>query len=98
MRRNEVIARLKTGEPTLRRQGVAALYLFGSHARDEAADDSDVDVFIDKDRTRPFGFDEFMDVYLLLQQQFGDRVDYGTREGLHPELRPSIERQALRVF
>jgi uncharacterized protein len=98
MRRNEVIARLKTVESALRRHGVAALYLFGSHARDEAGDESDIDVFIDKDRTRPFGFDEFMDVYLLLQQQLGAKVDYGTREGLHPELRPVIERQALRVF
>lgn len=33
MRRDEVIAKLKTTEPKLREFGVAALYLFGSHAR-----------------------------------------------------------------
>jgi predicted nucleotidyltransferase len=47
MRRDDVIARLKQTEPALRGFGVAALYLFGSHARDEAKPDSDVDVFID---------------------------------------------------
>ena len=95
---NEVVARLKEAEPALRQFGVAALYLFGSHARDEARPDSDVDVFIDKDKSRKFGFDEFMDVYLLLQNRLGGKVDYGTHEGLHPVLRPEIEREALRVF
>jgi hypothetical protein len=41
MRRDEVIAKLKEAEPALRGFGVAALYLFGSHARDEAQSGSD---------------------------------------------------------
>jgi predicted nucleotidyltransferase len=98
MRRDDVIAKLKEAEPALRAHGAAALYLFGSHARDEARPDSDVDVFIDKDPSRKFGFDEFMDIYLLLQQSLGSGVDYGTREGLHPVLRPDIEQEAVRVF
>ena len=98
MRRDEIIARLKEAEPALRARGAAALYLFGSHARDEARPGSDVDVFIDKDASRKFGFDEYMDIYLLLQERLGENVDYGTREGLHPVLRPEIEREAVRVF
>ncbi len=46
MRRLDVITKLKAAEPTLRAQGVGALYLFGSHARDEAEPDSDIDVFV----------------------------------------------------
>jgi predicted nucleotidyltransferase len=98
MRRDEVIARLKEVEPAIRARGAQSLYLFGSHARDEAQADSDVDVFIDKDRSRPFGFDEFMDIYFLLRERLGDRLDYGTREGLSPALRAEIEREAIRVF
>jgi uncharacterized protein len=98
MRRDAIVAKLKEAEPALRAHGAAALYLFGSHARDEARPDSDVDVFIDKDPSRKFGFDEFMDIYLLLQERLGGDVDYGTREGLHPVLRPDIEREAVRVF
>ena len=98
MRRSEVIARLKEAEPAIRARGAQALYLFGSHARDEAGPDSDIDVFIDKDRSRQFGFDEFMDIYFLLRERLGEKVDYGTREGLSPALRAEIERQAIRVF
>jgi predicted nucleotidyltransferase len=98
MRRDDIIARLKEADPALRARRASALYLFGSHARDEARPDSDVDVFIDKDPSRKFGFDEFMDIYLLLQERLGSDVDYGTREGLHPVLRPDIEREAVRVF
>jgi predicted nucleotidyltransferase len=98
MRRDDIIAKLKDAEPALRARGAAVLYLFGSHARDEARPDSDVDVFIDKDTSRQFGFDEFMDIFLLLQQRLGEKVDYGTREGLHPVLRADIEREAVRVF
>jgi hypothetical protein len=47
MDRDEIIAKLKAVEPQLREHGVAAPYLFGSYARDEARQDSDVDVFVD---------------------------------------------------
>ena len=46
MRRHEAVARLKLAEPAIRALGAASLYLFGSHARDEARPDSDVDVFL----------------------------------------------------
>jgi predicted nucleotidyltransferase len=39
------IARLKRHEAELKHLGVEHLYLFGSTSRDEARDDSDVDLF-----------------------------------------------------
>ncbi len=98
MRRDEVIAKLKTAEPKLRELGVAALYLFGSHGRDEAGPDSDVDVFVDPVSTEAFGFIPFMDAYETIQRTLGPNLDYGTRASLHPLLRPQIEREAVRIF
>jgi predicted nucleotidyltransferase len=98
MRRDEIISRLRQAEPELRARGARGLYLFGSHARGEAGPDSDIDVFVDKDPSRKFGFDEFMDIYFLLEERLGAKVDYGTREGLHSLLRADIEREAVRVF
>ncbi len=41
------MARLKEHEAELKQLGVEHLYLFGSTARDEAREDSDVDLFFD---------------------------------------------------
>jgi len=46
MKRDEVISRLQQHKADLRRLGVEHLYLFGSTARDEAGEDSDVDLFL----------------------------------------------------
>ena len=100
MRRDEVIARLKETEPALRGFGVGALYLFGSHAREEAKSGSDVDVFVDPAPDRDFGFLPFMDVYETIQKAFGDAVEvgYSTRTGLSPYILRDVEREAVRIF
>lgn len=98
MRRDEAIARLKAAEPAIRSLGASALYLYGSHARDEARPDSDVDVFIDKDLSRPFGFNAFMDIYFKLQETLDAEIGYTTRDGLVDFYRLDIEREAIRVF
>src|SRR4051794_32592918 len=45
MKRDEAISRLQQHEADLKRLGVEHLYMFGSTARGEAGDDSDVDLF-----------------------------------------------------
>ncbi|WP_245930835.1 nucleotidyltransferase family protein [Methylobacterium radiodurans] len=50
---------MRASEAELRRSGVQHLWLFGSVARDEARDGSDVDVFVDPDCER-FGFVELI--------------------------------------
>ncbi len=98
MHRDEAIARLRAVEPEIRAHGVGGLFLFGSVARDAAEAKSDIDVFVDPDPARRFGFNEFMAVYELLQERLGAEVDYTTRDGLHRRLRPEIEKTAIRVF
>jgi predicted nucleotidyltransferase len=100
MRRDDVIVRLKETEPALRAIGVGALYLFGSHARDEAGSSSDVDVFIDPASESDFGLVPFMEAYEALQQAFEHKAEigYSTRSGLSPYILPDVEREAVRIF
>jgi uncharacterized protein len=100
MRQTEIIAKLKEAEPKLRAFGVAALYLFGSHARDEARADSDVDVFVDPVSDASFGFLKYMDAYETIRKSVGDEVEvgYSTRDGLSPYVRATVEREAIRIF
>jgi predicted nucleotidyltransferase len=100
MRRDDVIAKLKGAEPQLREFGVAALYLFGSHARDEARADSDVDVFVDPKSDPDFGFIKYVEAYETLRKTLGENVElgYSTRAGLSPYVRSAVEKEAIRVF
>lgn len=96
MRRAEALAILKAhaGELT-RRFGVRDLTLFGSVARDEATQESDVDVLVGFDG--PATFDRFMDLKFFLEEILSARVDLVTRAGLRSRIRPVIEREAIRV-
>jgi predicted nucleotidyltransferase len=97
---DDVIARLKKAEPALRASGVSALYLFGSRARDDARDNSDVDVFIDPQADESFGFLDYMKAYEAIVDAVGPglEVGYSTREGLSPYVRDSVEQEATRIF
>jgi uncharacterized protein len=77
------------------RFGVSELSLFGSVARDEARDDSDVDVMVSFVSTP--SFTSFMELKECLEQRLGARVDLVTRAGLKARVRPHVEREALRV-
>jgi hypothetical protein len=100
MQLDDVVARLKKAEPALRASGVRALYLFGSHARNEARRDSDVDVFVDPQTDEDFGFLDYMRAYATIIDAVGLESDigYSTREGLSPYIRGAVEREATRIF
>ena len=97
--RAEVIARLKSAEPQLRARGVGALYLYGSYARDEARDDSDIDVFVEASSNEFYDLTPYMGAYYDIQQVFPRKlVGYTTRRSFAPHIRVNAERDAIRVF
>lgn len=96
--RDEVLQRLRDHEADIRRFYAESLYVFGSAARDELGPDSDIDVFIDFDHDGPFSFVELIQAGEYLQSLLGRRVDFTTRDGLHPRLRDHIEKSSIRVF
>ena len=96
----DVITRLKKAELQLRASGIAALYLFGSHARGDASADSDVDVFVDPLSDEDFGFLQFMKAYETIVDAIGPDIEvgYSTRDGLSRYIRETVEREATRIF
>jgi uncharacterized protein len=98
MRRADIIEMLNRRKDAIRALGVDALYLYGSHVRDEAGPESDVDLFFDRIPDRKLSLFDLMDLKLLAEEVLGTAVDIGTRTGLHPVLKAEIERSALRVF
>jgi predicted nucleotidyltransferase len=97
MRRDEALKRLRARAAELRRLGVERLFIFGSTARDEAQDSSDIDLFFDYERGK-FGLFELMDVRKAAAQILGAPADIMTRDSLHRTLRQRIEASAMQVF
>jgi predicted nucleotidyltransferase len=97
MKRDEAISRLQRHKADLRRLGVEHLYLFGSTARGEAKDDSDVDLFFDYEKGK-LGLFELMDLKEFATGILGRKADIMTRDSLHKMLRQTIEAAAVRVF
>src|SRR5258707_389592 len=97
MTRAEAIRRLKDHQAELKRLGVESLYLFGSTVRDEAREDSDIDLFFDHPEGS-LGLFQLMDVKEATARILGHKTDIMTRRSLHPVLKAQIEASALQVF
>ncbi|MBX9590725.1 MAG: nucleotidyltransferase domain-containing protein [Hyphomonadaceae bacterium] len=98
MSREEIIARILRNADAIRALGAGSLYLYGSHARGEAGPGSDVDVFVDRDPTKHFGFIELTELEFLLRDILGADVDVSTRTALHPTISADIEKTAIKVL
>jgi len=75
-----------------RRFGVKRIWIFGSHARGEGKETSDVDVLVEF--VEP-SFDNFMDLAFFLEDLFGRDVDLVTIGGLSPYIAPFVEREVV---
>jgi len=94
--RIDALEKIRTSYGEIRsRFGVKKLAIFGSVARDEAREDSDVDVLVEFEGVADF--DRFMDLKFYLEDLLGSPVDLVTRNALRPQMRPIIEDEALDV-
>ena len=93
--RDEALRLLSEHKRTLsERFGVLDVALFGSAARDEATDDSDVDILAwfdaDAEKRRPYEAQSY------LESVFGCKVDLVDDRNLRTEFRPYVEEDILR--
>lgn len=77
------------------RFGVTELALFGSFARDQAADDSDIDILVRFDRT--IHWERYFGAQFCLEDLLGRSVDMVGENDLRPEVRPYVEREVVNV-
>ena len=94
--REAILRRLGQEVPGLRsRFGVKDVAVFGSLARDELHEGSDLDVLVTFEG-KP-DFDRFMDLKLYLEDLFSRPIDLMTKNAVRAELHPRIEQEAIHV-
>jgi uncharacterized protein len=93
--RKEIEDILRPAMPALRREfGIRRLALFGSYARGDAAEGSDVDVLVDVDPS--IGL-RFVDLAEPIEALLGVRVHVVSRRAISPRHWPEIEKELVDV-
>lgn len=94
--RNDVLDFLRAHKDELaRRFGVGDIALFGSFSRDEAKENSDIDILVRFDR--PATLRSFFGTQFYLEDRLGRRVDLVTHKALRSEFKPYVEAEAIHV-
>ena len=95
MTREEILTRLRSLKPWLSEQGITSLRLFGSVARDEVNQSSDIDLAANY-RETPSLLD-LIGLEQALTEKLGMPVDLATIAGLKPSVREQVERDGVNV-
>ena len=95
--RNDIIILLKAHKDELaQRFGVVSIGLFGSYARGEAREDSDIDIAIELPPDKK-SLSNFLGLRRYLEEQFGRTVDLGIESTLKPLARDLVAREIIHV-
>ena len=86
--KNTILTTLQDMQPAFKKEGVNLLGLFGSYSRDEAREDSDIDILIEttsefSKMNRGFSaYSKLNELKTLLQDTFDRDVDIVDKQGL----------------
>lgn len=89
---DEILQVIDANRETLQGFGVKRLALFGSAARGELTESSDLDFLVEFEEKT---FAAYMDCKFWLEDEFGLPVDLVTFDGLRPEIRMHVFQEAV---
>jgi predicted nucleotidyltransferase len=76
---------------------VLKAYLFGSYSRNEAGDDSDIDILVDLDYSEHIGLG-FVTMQADLQEKLHKTIDLISSNGVSKHLHPFIENDKVLIY
>jgi len=93
MNKEMVAERIRFHKPVLKEKfHVGRIGIFGSYARNEQHEGSDIDILVEF--TKPVGF-EFIDLKFYLEEIFNKKVDLATVEALKPRIKEEILNEVI---
>jgi predicted nucleotidyltransferase len=98
MTREQIIQKLRSTAPALKAEGVTKLAIFGSRARGDARDDSDLDVLIDVAPGSRFSLLDLVGVESIITDATGLQTRAEMRRSLEPRFATRIADDVIEVF
>jgi uncharacterized protein len=98
MEREQALAKLREHEQELRAAGILTLSLFGSLARGDADDQSDVDLMADFDADAKLSLLAVVGLENRLSDILGVKAELTNRKMLKPHVAERATGEAVRVF
>lgn len=89
---------IKTLQDYFATQPVLKAWVFGSYARGEETEDSDVDILFVPDRSQHFSLFTLGGMYMDLKDLLGREVDLISDKGLMPFARPSADQDKILIY
>jgi predicted nucleotidyltransferase len=89
---NEIFRILDENRDAIKAYGVRRLGLFGSYARGENTETSDLDFIVEFEKKT---FDAYMDLKAFLEKLFQRKVDLVLTDAIKPRLRTTILNEAV---
>lgn len=76
---------------------VKKAYLFGSYSRNEAKEDSDLDILVELDHSEPIGL-KFFAYQIELEELLTMKVDLVSSEGLSKFVKPLVDKDKILIY
>ncbi len=99
MQRADVIRTLEQNLPQLRKEfGIVRIGLFGSYARDEQTDKSDIDLLFELEEGRTLGFRHKLEVEKRLKKALGHRkIEFINSRYINPIVQYEMQKDLIYV-
>jgi uncharacterized protein len=88
----EIVKKLEENRETILRFGVSQIGIFGSYARGEQTQASDLDFLVEFDDPT---FDNYFDLKFFLEKLFSSTVDLVTKDTIKPRIRSAILEETI---
>ena len=91
------VSQIETIKNYLKTRPVLRAYLFGSYVRDEADDQSDIDILVDLDYSQQIGL-QFIQMKIDLEKLLNTKVDLVSSNGLSQYVKPQVDHEKQLIY
>ena len=95
---DEIVTKVRAAAPAIRAEGVTKLAVFGSRARSDAREDSDLDILVEVEPDSKFSLLNLIGVEHIIKDATGLPAQATMRRSLDPRMAERIADDIVEVF